>query len=127
MASIELWTIQLAQWRKAKALGIELIDITVRSGTPVFAPSWEMVRKVKGANDGNKEAEAIYTKEYLELMRKSWRTNRSEWLSLLSKPKVAIACFCSDGTFCHRYLLVEYLRLAAVKLDIEFTYMGELK
>ena len=124
----ELWTIQLGSWRKAKAQGIEVIDITVRTGNKVFAPTWEMVESIKTATPENKSrVEENYCEQYRLLMRQSWINNRAEWLALLNKPKIALACYCKAGDFCHRVLLVEYLLTVAARFDIKVNFKGELQ
>ena len=127
MAGIEVWTIQMAQWRKAKEMGIELIDTTVKSGNSVFAPTWEMVMDIKNATpEGREEAERLYTRRYHLAMQNCWKQHASQWLSLLSKERVAIACYCKAGVFCHRHLLVGYLQKVAEQKGIPFIYKGEL-
>lgn len=112
----------MAQWRRCKALGVELIDTTVKSGDPVFAPLWDMVRAVKAGEI----TEVDYTEQYHSLMRASWKKNRAQWEALLSKDKIAIACYCKAGAFCHRHLLVEYLEAVCKYLNIEYTLGGEI-
>ena len=125
--AVEVWTIQMGQWRKAKALGIELVDITVKSGLKAFAPTWEMVESVKTCTPENKASvESEYVVNYRLAMQHSWLENREEWVALLGKPKIALACYCKAGDFCHRTLLVGYLKAVAEALGVEFNYMGEL-
>lgn len=98
-------TIQMAQWRKAKELGIELIDTTIKSGESAFAPTWEMVRSWKAGRLG----EAEYHKQYIALMRESFHTHRALWEDLLAKERFALACYCKADSFCHRLILKEML------------------
>lgn len=127
MASIEVWTVQMAQWRRAKELGIELIDTTVKSGDAVFAPTWEMVMEIKNATpETREEAERLYTRRYHIAMQNSWKQHPGHWLQLLSKERIAVACYCKPGVFCHRHLLLGYLEKVAIKAGIEFINKGEL-
>lgn len=127
MAGVEVWTIQMAQWRKAKELGIELIDTTVKSGNSVFAPTWEMVMDIKNATpEGREEAEQLYTRRYHIAMQNCFQQHASKWFELLSKEKIAIACYCKPGVFCHRHLLIKYIEKVAQQKGIPFTYKGEL-
>lgn len=119
---MELWTIQLSQWRVAQRLAIPLIDTTVKSGDPVFAPTWEIVTAVKSGRITQQQ----YTEHYLSLMRKSWLNNRQRWLDLCHQDTAAIACYCAQGVFCHRHLLAEYLKRVCVSQDIPFVLKGEL-
>lgn len=124
---MKIYTVQMAKWRKLKELGIELIDTTVKSGLPEFAPSWEMVIRVKAAAEENKELEEkIYTGNYNRLMRLSFSKNPQAWFDLLGKEKIAIACYCKAGAFCHRHLLIKYLLAVARANGIEATYEGEI-
>lgn len=127
MAGIEVWTVQMAQWRKAKAAGITLIDTTVKSGDKTFAPSWDMVMTIKAATPENRvAAEETYTHQYRELMRTSWRQNPAAWKALLAHEKIAVACYCTAGVFCHRHPLVDFLEAVAKWEGIPFTRRGEL-
>lgn len=94
--------------------GKHRLDITVKTGLYMFAPTWEMVNEYK--YEGNKEK---YTKLYYEKMRRSYQLYGDIWRWLLTQDKVVLVCFCKRGEFCHRYLLKDML----VKLGA--TYMGE--
>jgi len=96
--------------------GPHRLDITVKSGNKAFAPTWEMVMKTKKGKMSIEE----YTHRYTELMRKSYRENRSEWDKLLACEKVVLVCFCPPGAFCHRVLLAQMLEKLGAK------YMGEI-
>lgn len=121
MAGVEIWTIQIAQWRTLEGTGIELIDTTVKSGLPAFAPTWDMVL---GHKDGSMSNER-YTELYQGLMRSSWRDQQQAWLDLLAKPKIALACYCRPGNFCHRHILASYLLAAGQSLGQTVVLRGE--
>lgn len=93
------------------------LDITIKSGDKAFAPSWKMVMDYKNGVINEEE----YTKQYYELMRKSYQSNRERWNELLSQDKVVLCCYCVVGTFCHRYILAEIL----TKLGA--TYIGDVE
>lgn len=120
--ALVIYTVQMAQWRLCKARGIELIDTTVKSGDPVFAPTWEMVRAIKAGEITDEQ----YTELYREHMRQSWIKNKQAWLDLLKRGEIAIACYCKAGKFCHRHLLIEYLVALCKYLEIEYTLGGEI-
>lgn len=120
---MELYTVQMAKWRECKKLDIEFKDITIMTGDSIFAPTWGMV---KGHKSG-RLTDHDYVNEYRELMTFSYRNHKEEWLDLLRSDKVAIACFCKAGSFCHRRLLVSMLDLVARTHQIEFKYIGELE
>lgn len=117
-----LYTIQVPRWRRAKALGIEFVDTTVKSGLSWLAPSWDIVMGVKSGKITPEE----YTVQYTELMRKSYRENKALWLELCRKDTIAIACYCPAGNFCHRYLLVEFIKAICKAENIPFEFKGEL-
>lgn len=119
---MNLYTIQIAHHRKAASLGIEMIDTTVKSGIPAFAPRWDMVM---GHKNGT-VSDAEYTTEYNKMMRDSYITNQQTWNMMLGKDKVAIACYCKPGVFCHRHLLREYFQKICEAKGIEFKYVGEI-
>lgn len=100
---MELYTIQLSQWRKAKELGVPVLNTTVKNGNKAFAPSWDIVVGVKAGS----LSEEAYRERYIDHMRSSWSTHRDEWEKLLAMPVVALGCFCRAGEFCHRHLLKE--------------------
>jgi uncharacterized protein YeaO (DUF488 family) len=116
-------TIQLSQWRKIKDTDIELIDTTVKSGIEAFAPTWDMVKGVKEGTMSEEE----YTSLYKQKMIRSYMTNQLVWNSLINKDKVAIACYCKPSEFCHRHLLVNYLKKLCEHNEIEFVYAGEIE
>jgi len=95
--------------------GMNRLDITVKTGLLMFAPTWEMVMDYKK----KKITKEKYTELYYEKMRKSYKTYTDIWRWLLRQDKVVLVCFCKRGEFCHRYLLKDML----VKLGA--TYMGE--
>lgn len=119
---MELFTIQLAQWRVAKRLAIPLIDTTVKSGESTFSPTWDLVLNIKSG----KITESEYTEGYFNLMRQSYTENPTRWLEVLGMECVAVACYCPVKCFCHRLLLVEIFEKLCLRHKIPFTYSGEL-
>lgn len=119
---MELYTIQMAQWRMAKARGISFLDTTVKSGEPWIAPDWNMVMDIKA----KKITEEQYTKLYTDRMVASYYQHTDLWHALIKNEKLAIACYCAPGTFCHRHILVKLIQGLCLKQNTPFTYMGEL-
>lgn len=119
---MELWTIQIAQWRKLKDTGIQFLDTTVKSGDPVFAPNWDIVTRSKAGTLSNDD----YTDAYLALMRVSYRRNYLRWQEIMHSPDpIAIACYCKAGAFCHRCILAGIFSKACYSEGIPFVYHGE--
>lgn len=119
---MELYTTQLSKWRQVKQKNIPLLDTTVKSGDRVFAPSWNLVARIKaGAIDSEQ-----YTHLYKEMMRESYRSNKNRWLEVAHMDRVAIACYCPSGQFCHRLVLVDLFKALCAFHQLPFTYCGEL-
>lgn len=119
---MELYTIQLAQWRKAKSLGIPLLDSTMKSGEEVFAPTEQMVRAYKAGH----LSETEYTSLYIEKMTNSFKDNRERWLEVARMETLAVACYCKPDKFCHRHLLVACIERLCRNQKIHFESKGEI-
>lgn len=120
---MRIHTIQIAKWRLAKARGIAFVDTTVKTGTSVFAPSWQIVRDIKGGAITAEE----YTAQYKRMMAKSYHEHRDEWLQAMRDDAiVAYACFCPAGVFCHRLLLARFFERLCEIHEIPFENLGEL-
>lgn len=121
---IQIWTIALSQWREAKVLNIPLLDITAKSGIKAFSPDFNLVIDYKeGIVD-----EIVYEASYLEKMRYSLRTHPDIWNNLLTiNPKIAIACYCRAGRFCHRHLFRVLMEKYLVTKGHTVQYMGEIE
>lgn len=89
-----------------------------------FAPTWEMVNGYKGG----KLSEESYRQQYLAMMRQTYQQQWWAWEWVLLQPRVALACYCHQEDFCHRFVLVELLqKVAAQDEAIELVYEGELE
>jgi len=108
--------IYTAQYRYS---GPDRLDITVKGVDPVgktFAPTWDMVMRIKK----NEIDEAHYEREYRSLMNERYRLDSTAFTSLASgEGTKTMVCFCPPGTFCHRIILVEGLE------KLGATYKGE--
>ena len=120
---MQLWTIQMCNWRVAESKGIELLDTTVKGNPGPLSPTWDMVLSHKSGKLSDKE----YTDKYLQILRVSYTQHRRYWLDLCAKDRLAISCFCKCDKFCHRYILKDVLELVCKHNNIAFTYMGEIK
>lgn len=97
--------------------GKNRLDITIKTGNKVFAPTWDLVTNYKNGNISEEE----YTKKYYQLMRKSYKENREVWEKLLTDKEVVLVCYCPENNFCHRYLLKDILVKCGAK------YLGEIR
>lgn len=98
------------------------IDISVKSGDSVFAPSWDIVMGVKN----NTITTYQYTQAYYAMMRQSWNANRARWMEVMNMDKVVLCCYCAAGEFCHRHLLSDMLIKCCKAYGIEAIYGGEI-
>ena len=96
--------------------GDRRLDITAINGSDLFRPDWEEVKSYKAGNMSEKE----YTEYYHKKMQNSYKHYRAGWNRLLKCDWVVLVCFCKANTFCHRYLLADYLVKCGAK------YEGEL-
>ncbi|SAK59382.1 GIY-YIG catalytic domain protein [Caballeronia arationis] len=118
-----IWTIQLSKWRLARELGIHLIDCTARSGISAFAPLFDDVMAYKRGV----LSEEQYTKRYLARMRHSRREQSKEWERVKTLPeRIALACYCKAGVFCHRHLFRDLLSDYLKDAQFEVKCAGEL-
>jgi hypothetical protein len=119
---IEIYTVQMSSWRLAKERDIAFIDSTAKSGLAAFAPHFSDVMLYKAGQLSEQEYTEIYDRKMDEsLIRtpKYW-----EWLKV--KPKIAFACYCRAGVFCHRHLLAKRAENYLTKEGYEVVLMGEI-
>jgi ribA/ribD-fused uncharacterized protein len=117
-----LHTIQLAQWRLARESNVELLDITASSGVAAFAPKMADVMAYK---DGQL-TQTQYTALYEDRMKRSRTEAGHIWEMLKEHTRVAFACYCRKGEYCHRHMFIykakDYLEAEGHTVIIE----GEL-
>lgn len=115
---MEIYTCQMANWRKARDLGIPVFDITLKSGDKRFAPDSDLLYKYKAGN----LSEHDYTARYIELMDQRWTDDAHLLDDITKHEKLCLMCYCGPGKFCHRHLLVEWL-----SKRIRVSYQGEIR
>lgn len=125
---MNLFTIQLSKWYQARQRGITMLDTTVKTGTSIFRPTWDMVMGIKHGRITWEE----YTQMYYDRMNASWKSEeRSIWLETIRETDdLAIACMCryeGPHTQCHRFLLKDLFEKLCEKQGIPFLYYGELE
>ena len=118
----ELYTVQHNNKRLAHMEDITVYDVTVMSGDPIFAPTWDMVRMYKSG----KLSEEAYEKEYREMMFNNMRRFPKRWDRLMEYDRLALACYCKSGHFCHRHILKQLLLERAWGDGDEIVDGGEL-
>jgi hypothetical protein len=122
--TVLVWTTQIAQHRFVKSNGVFLLDTTAKSGLLALAPDFRAVMAYKRGD----LSEAEYTALYEAKMEKSRKVYDYVWKSLLAPPnrRIAIACYCPKGVFCHRHLFLKMLQTYYKEHNRELIYMGEL-
>lgn len=111
---------QLGQWRTLRP-GVQLLDITVRSGIKAFAPHGHDLAAYKRGGMSDEE----YTERYLDKMAQSRRANREQWDHLSVLCYKAIACYCKAGDFCHRHIFKELAKTHLESMGWGVALMGE--
>lgn len=119
---MDIWTIQLSNWRLAKQHNIPILDITAKTGSKLFCPDFNVVMQYKRGLI----TQDTYTELYLDRMRSSLRHNPTEWEMLFNYEKVALACYCAAGKFCHRLLFADIMKSYLEDYDISVVLRGEL-
>lgn len=100
---------------------ITFINATIKSGYPWLAPDWSFLMDYKNGSISQEEYRDLFAKKIIA----SWRDHKQQWQDLVKLDTVALGCYCKKNEFCHRYILVEYLRLYCVSRGIDFEYLGE--
>jgi len=115
---MKVYTVQLA---RTKHLEVPVVDVTVKSAegkARLVAPTWDMVRGYKNGKINEEE----YTLLYMDILEENEQRilDAFSFYATLTQ-KIALACYCRAGDFCHRILLAKWL---AEKLGWE--YEGEI-
>jgi hypothetical protein len=124
---MDVFTSSLSNWRRVQAFGVEIVDITAKSGLHWFAPEYQYVMQYKAGTMSQDE----YTELYIAKMRQSYRQYKANWILLKNKPDVAYVCFCKyeingQRVFCHRHIFVDLLSKYLTKEGVPHVLKGEL-
>ncbi len=116
----------IAKIRRADPSAI-VLDITIKSGFRMWAPTWPMVMGYKESSISKEE----YIKQYDELMAQSAERNAGVWKTAINRAAKAgtiyLACMCTPGEFCHRRLLPFIIKAFVninnmdIEVDIQLT------
>lgn len=122
---IEIWTMQLGQWRKARARDIHVLNITAMGsgGIDAFAPDPDEVTRYKRGET----SEDDYTDLYLARMKRTKILQPEKWAQLNKMERVAVACYCRRGVFCHRHLFTPLMKENLVERGYEVVLHGEIE
>ena len=124
---MDIYTSSLSNWRRIKAFGIDIVDITAKSGFHWFAPEYEYVMQYKNGLMTQEQ----YTELYIAKMRQSFRQYHANWVLLKHKKDVAFVCYCryeenGHRVFCHRHIFVDLLSKYLTKEGVPHVLKGEL-
>ncbi len=120
--TINIWTIQMGQWRIAKERGIAMLNITAMNGIKAFAPDFNDVMAYKKGL----MTEEKYLEIYQARMDASRINNPEVWKKLSEFPDVAVACYCRAGAFCHRHPFTKMMTEYLTKFNYNVVLKGEL-
>lgn len=115
---MEIYTFQLANWRKVKELGVPYINTTIKSGEWRLAPTWNLLMAYRNGLIDDEQ----YTVAYNALLEERYNKEPEYFNALSNKDAVAFGCYCKPGKFCHRHILVKFFEKIA-----EVVHRGEIK
>jgi hypothetical protein len=119
---MQVYTVQLAQWRQVPE-DVKLLDTTARTGTSPFAPDWSIVKGIKNGS----LTEGQYTNKYYGMLSLLLIKQPEVYEEVFQHDKVAIACMCPEGKFCHRLLLKNFLLSLGKATGKEIKFAGEIR
>lgn len=122
---MDVFTVQISNWRVATERGVLVINSTVRAKHPLFAPTWDMVMGHKQGSVSDDE----YRREYYALLDHRLHANVVPWQEFFmfnQGRQIALGCYCTPGDFCHRHLLVPMLGKLATHWKLPYAYFGEI-
>lgn len=97
-------------------------NVTLTSGDKYFAPTSALLWAFKYG----KITRAEFMESFIELIEGRIREDPTKIIDLCSKEVTTIACYCDNGVFCHRLLLVNIICKFCSDNGIEFEYLGEI-
>lgn len=97
--------------------GPDRLDVSIETGDKAFVPIKEVEWLFQLGMIGMRE----YQREYVKLMRYSWKNNYDRWVEVLKKKRIVLVCDCLPGKPCHRLILARLLQKARGR------YRGEIK
>ena len=104
---MKIYTVQMSKWRKLPS-SIKIVSIIAKEKT-LLSPYWKMVEDFKKLTITEQE----YVEKYNLLLKNRFSTKEKilELINWLKKFKgdVALSCFCSKDSFCHRHLALKFL------------------
>jgi hypothetical protein len=119
---MDVYTISIPNARKFTVGGKKIasldayMDISVMTGNKMWAPTWDMVYRVKDYRMSHED----YIREYEKMMELSIHNNADEFNKLMNMEKVILACYCGIREFCHRFIFADVL------VDHGANYQGEV-
>lgn len=101
----------MGHWRKIFPEQLE--DITARNNH-FLSPTWRLVELRTTQGD------AVFEKAYLDLLESRKKSDNKALQKLLnSEQSLHLACYCGEGSFCHRHVALNWLKQQAKEQNIE--------
>lgn len=97
-------------------------NITLKSGDKYYAPTSALLWSFKYGNITLEQ----FKESFIRLMNNRIKDDSSNIDRLCKKDVVTLACYCDNGMFCHRLLLVDIIKEYCIKGGIDFEYYGEI-
>lgn len=100
---VEVWTARIS------TRDPDAFNVTRKSGDPIFAPSWPLLRSAldirKAGREQTQEEWRAYAQRYAVEMQASRVAHRAAWGALLARQRVVLTCYCTNPLRCHRRVL----------------------
>lgn len=86
--------------------GLDITRQTALDWLKPLAPTWSMVKQGRSGKMSQKE----YKRLYIDILK---RVNKNTWTLLhnigFKWKEIIFLCFCPNNSFCHTYLLIDYM------------------
>lgn len=108
---LDVFTIQMSKWRKLPN-SIKLIS-TVAKDKHFFSPEWKIVDDSKNGKITPSEYEEFYFQSLINKLKK----DKSALIKSIKQDSenfnysLAYSCYCPVGKFCHRHLIIKFLKI----------------
>jgi len=116
----QIWTARIHQHRQVRAAGIYFFDITAKSGDKDFAPTWDNLTSYKRGQLSMEDYAERYLNKLDELPEAAWE-------KIKEHKRVAYACYCAPGEFCHRHIFAHEATTRLAKQGFLIERMGEFQ
>lgn len=124
MRVVNVYTGQLYVTSFDNPLG-KVVDITVKTGLRYLAPNWDFLMEYKNSKQTHEDM-LTYMDKYYDKLEHTFTYFKQQLDILLQNETIILGCYCHEGKFCHRHLLLYPLRDYALSKNIRLNYLGEI-